>query len=110
MIYFVDEDMNELEPFAIELMNRGYEVSMIGDADEAFSALIDAKAIDAVILDVMLATKENGVSQYNAVDTNNFITTGLSLLDDLVEQFKEKNRHGDPESCNLFCSSKRLGG
>ncbi len=107
MIYFVDEDINETEPFAIELQNRGYKTTILCNADEAFSALINANDIEAVILDVMLATSEEGNSRYNAVETENFITTGLSLLDDLVDQFKEREDNAIPDKVILFSAAQR---
>lgn len=107
MIYFVDEDINELEPFAIELKNRGYEITILSDADEAFSVLINANDIEAIILDVMLATAEDDKSRYNAVDTNNFATTGLTLLDDLATQYKEKGDDTIPKKVIIFSAAQQ---
>lgn len=107
MIYFVDEDINETEPFAIELQNRGYQTTILCDADEAFRALLNAKSIKLIFLDVMLATEENGISRYSASETDSFITTGLALLDDLVNQFRQRGDTTIPQKVVLLSAAQR---
>ncbi len=107
MIYFVDEDVNEMIPFAIELENRGYKYKMLSNADEGFAELVSATDVQAVILDVMLATEEKSKSRFDAIRTNNFVTTGLVLLDDLVEQYIVRNCTDLPRKVIIFSAAQR---
>jgi CheY-like chemotaxis protein len=107
MIYFIDEDVNETEPYVYHMRFLGYEATVIDNADDAFELLVNASDIDAVILDVMLATKKSESSRFNALSTNNFVTTGLKLLDDLVQQGNENNAGKIPEKVVLFSAATR---
>ncbi len=107
MIYFVDEDVNEMIPFAIELENRGYPYKMLSNADEGFVALVTATDVQAIILDVMLATEEKTKSRFDSISTNNFVTTGLVLLDDLVEQYKSRKCNDIPKKVVIFSAAQR---
>lgn len=107
MIYFVDEDIHYLEPLAIAMQNRGYKTSILIDADEAFSTLINATDIEAIILDVMLATAEEGESRYDSVATNNFVITGLSLLDDLAAQYSSKGDNTTLKKVIIFTAAQQ---
>lgn len=107
MIYFIDEDVNETEPYVYHMKYLGYESKIIDNADDAFEVLINADDIEAIILDVMLATKPSGSSRFNAVSTNNFVTTGLCLLDDLVQQKSGEISNGIPDRIILFSAATR---
>ena len=87
MIYFVDEDVIQLEPFKIELRIQGYEVENIINADEAFDVLSKTNNdLRLAIIDVMLAADENpGASKYDRAKTRDYLQTGLCLLKDLIE-------------------------
>ena len=86
MIYFIDEDENELRSFAVELKLRGYDTKQLLNADEAFDVLITVDDVELAILDIMLSTGEGKTSRYSREKTQDFIKTGLILLDDLVSQ------------------------
>jgi DNA-binding NarL/FixJ family response regulator len=83
MIYFVDEDFGVLAAYTAELGLRGYSVSNLATARDAFQALWNAPGsdIDLVIVDVMLAPGET-VDSSNA----NYFTAGLDLLRSLSDQ------------------------
>jgi ActR/RegA family two-component response regulator len=83
MIYLIDEDFIELRSFVLELKLRGFEVQQLLDADEAYVRLKEESNIELAIIDVMLSTAESSSSRYDRIQTNNFVTTGLSLLKDL---------------------------
>jgi ActR/RegA family two-component response regulator len=92
MIYLVDEDVKKLRAFKSELEFRGYEVIRIRDADEAFSALCNVRPADVtlVIVDIMLsANSDISASRFTRESTDNFLETGLVLLDDLVQHNPE---------------------
>ena len=107
MIYYVDEDIDETDPFVVELMKAGYNVKILNNADTAFEALIEADDIEVVILDVMLATAGGNVSRYSAKDTNDFVTTGLVLLDDLTQQYKAKGEDVIPKRVIIFSGAQQ---
>ena len=88
MIYFVDEDKIDIDPYAMYLSSLGHKVKLLHDADEAYNTLIEANDIELIILDVMLATAEGENSRYSPQDTHFFTITGLTLLDDLVSYYK----------------------
>jgi DNA-binding response OmpR family regulator len=83
MIYIVDEDVIQLRPYAIELEIRGYNVKQLNNADCAYRILSQAKDIEFVLLDIMLATEDSNTSRYKREETRDFIKTGLLLLEDL---------------------------
>lgn len=107
MIYFVDEDVNETEPYAYHLGVMGYDTMIIDNADDAFNILICAEDIEIIILDVMLATKKEKDSLFSPVSTNNFVTTGLELLDQLVNQVDEVAKNAIPEKVIFFSAATR---
>lgn len=86
VIYFVDEDVIQLDPFRIELQILGFEVDIIQDADEAYSILsMAADDLQLAVIDVMLATGiERTASKFTRSTTRDFLETGLRLLDELV--------------------------
>ena len=87
MIYFVDEDEVQLEPFKMELEIRGYEVGNIMDADEAYSILTKCQDdLQLAIIDVMLsADTDPNKSRFNRARTKDYLETGLRLVEDLIE-------------------------
>jgi ActR/RegA family two-component response regulator len=86
MIYFVDEDLAYAKEFTVPLILRGYEVKVLENADQALNTLEQAQDVQLVIVDVMLATGEIGVSQFTADDTEGFLKTGLTLIEYLTER------------------------
>ncbi len=106
MIYFVDEDVMQIETFKIELILMGYEVNNLLDADEAFNVLSKADAkLELAIIDVMLAADiDSERSKYNRDRTEDYLKTGLCLLDDL------KNARPDifPRKAVLFSMASDL--
>lgn len=108
MLYFVDEDKNELEPYVFELEGRGYQCKILRNADDAYDVLLTANDIELAVIDVMLATANAQTSRFAAVDTDNFVTTGLTLLDHLVEN-QGAERSSIFPSRAIFFSSARIG-
>ena len=103
-IYLVDEDKIQLEPFKVELEFRGYSVEFIKDADEAFLKLsrIGADDVDLVIIDVMLAANINKESsKFNRHETNDFLETGLRL----IEKLQKANPTIFPKKAILFSNA-----
>lgn len=87
-IFIVDEDAIQLEPFKVELEIRGFKVEFILDADEAFKALskVSNDQITLAIIDVMLAVNvKRGLSKFDRIETNDFLKTGLILIEKLAE-------------------------
>lgn len=84
-IYFIDEDYPTLWPWILELELRDQRVVPILDADRAFHILRSATDIEWVIIDVMLAGSEQLDSQYTENRTDQGLTTGLVLLQDLCQ-------------------------
>lgn len=85
MIYIVDEDVIQLRPYAMELKILGYEVKQIDNADAAFDILCQASDVELVLVDIMLATGDSKTSRYDRESTDDFLKTGLLLLDDLYK-------------------------
>lgn len=108
MIYFVDEDIHEIELYAIELDNRGYQTVILRNADEAFATIPKAKNIELIILDVMLATSGGKTSRYTSFQTDSFVTTGLFLLEELVDQHSSNKCLGIPEKVVLFSAASMV--
>lgn len=96
MIYFVDEDKNELEPYVYELEGRGYDCQILRNADRAYDVLVGATDIQVVVVDVMLATANARTSRFDAISTENFVTTGLKLIEELIAN--------QPQGQNVFPS------
>lgn len=86
MIYFVDEDRNEMRPFRQELAMRGFNTRQLFNADDGFNALFDARDVELAIIDVMLSTDDVKSSRFSRDETNNFLITGLVLVRDLFDQ------------------------
>ncbi len=85
MIYFVDEDFSAFGAWVAELELRGRQVQALRNADEAFRVLCDApqRAGDLVVIDVMLAVEDPHVSRFTPARTDDYLETGLCLLEDL---------------------------
>jgi len=81
MIYFVDEDVPYAKEFSLPLILRGFEVKIISNADKAIEVLETAENIQLVVLDIMLATGDAKTSKFSAGDTENFLTTGLLVIE-----------------------------
>lgn len=107
MIYFVDEDVKETEPYIYHLRFLGFDATIIDNADDAFEHLVTASDIDAIVLDVMLSTRNSSASRFDAISTNNFVTTGLKLLDDLVQQRQGDGTKQIPNKVVLFSAATR---
>lgn len=85
MIYFCDEDVQQIKPFAFEMELRGYSISILEDADKAFIGLSKNMNIELAIIDVMYAVNvDKEKSRFSRSNTQDFTITGLTLLDDLI--------------------------
>ncbi len=76
---------------------RNHSVELIRDADAAFKKLKSAKDIELAIIDVMLATASQDESIFTIFETDNFKTTGLSLVEKL-----SKENNAFPRKALLF--------
>jgi hypothetical protein len=103
MIYFVDEDVVQLEPFKIELEILGFEVCILQDADEAYEVLcVPNEELELAIIDVMLAADfDIERSRFDRESTRDFLETGLVLL----EQLKAVNPENFPRRAMLFSTA-----
>lgn len=88
MIYLVDEDFSAFGAWIAELVLRKHPVQPLLNADEAFRLLCQAapEQIDLVVIDVMLAVEDPRVSRFGEDRTDDYLETGLRLLEDLAEQ------------------------
>jgi len=88
MIYFVDEDYGKYESWIAELELRGYTVTPLRTADEAFDILWNVSVADVqlVIIDVMLAVDNAADPRFTKELTDDNLESGLRLLEYLVEQ------------------------
>ena len=86
MIYFVDDDVNQMRPFRDELEINGYQVTALRNADEALDCLEKADDIELIIMDVMIGTGPMKTSRFNAEETENVLKTGLVLVDKLMKE------------------------
>ena len=88
MIYVIDEDINQMKPFVLELQLRSYEVKQIRDADEALDEIQNLTSEDFLLVDVMLATHpEPSRSAFSREDTKDFKITGIRLLHRIFNKF-----------------------
>ena len=90
MIYFIDDDVNQMWPFRNELEEQGYQVKALRNADEAFDHLEQAQDIELVIMDVMIGTGPKQTSRFSAAETDDFLKTGLVLVDKLMQKNASK--------------------
>lgn len=89
MIYFIDEHHDRYRSWIDRLELRGYEVVPFWNANQAYRQLHDRRqdGIDLAIIDVMLAVEQiegDEGEQFSQVRTNDYLETGLCLLDDLA--------------------------
>ncbi len=89
MIYFVDEDFGQTRHYRSELIARGYEVTPILTADEAFEILTGADNIDLAIIDVMLAVSDHESERFSRKRTEDYLQTGIVLLEELCKSNSE---------------------
>jgi hypothetical protein len=85
-VYFVDEDYVAYEAWIEELRLRQWDVQPVLSADEAFRMLHDCTDAEAVIIDVMLAVEDIEQEQFSRRRTDEYLETGLRLLEDLCDQ------------------------
>lgn len=90
MIYFVDDDVNQMRPFRDELEEQGYQITTLRNADEALKCLEQANDIDLVITDVMIGTAPSEDSCFSREETEDFLITGLVLIDKLMKNHAKK--------------------
>lgn len=85
MIFLVDEDDESYDASLTDLEMEGFEISVLGDADEAYARLsqVDASELELAVLDVRLAVGDPESSRFDAERTDDFKLTGLELLKDL---------------------------
>lgn len=88
MIYFVDEDYGAYESWIAELVLRNLNVTPLRSADEAFNVLwnVSADEVELVIIDVMLAVDDVDDARFSVELTDDYLESGLRLLENLVEQ------------------------
>lgn len=84
-VVIVDEDINELAPFVIELQMRGINAIQYDSADSCMSKVQELDNVDLFLVDVMLAT-EGG---YPPEKTGGGLLTGLLLAQDLRPLFPD---------------------
>jgi hypothetical protein len=82
VIYYVDEEFNRNRSKIRYLGLKGLAVRYLPNAEVAWDAIYEATDIELIIVDVMLAAG----SRYGRAETNGFLTTGLSLVADLLQQ------------------------
>jgi len=109
MIYFIDEDLNELPSIRQELEMRGYETKQLLDADEGFKVLMHADDLELAIIDVMLSTGETGSSRYPRDITDNFLITGLVLTKELHQQQNHAAQKLFPNRIILYSHATEQG-
>jgi ActR/RegA family two-component response regulator len=80
MIFLVDEDQTYGETFTMPLVMRGFDVKILGNADKALNELSEARNVELVIVDIMLATAPRSQSKFGVGETNGLLLTGLVLL------------------------------
>ena len=85
MIYFVDEDYSAYGAWVAELQLRGYGVQSISNADEAHRILAEVSDAELVVIDIMLAVEDTRTTRFTVERTDDFLETGLRLLEDLRE-------------------------
>jgi CheY-like chemotaxis protein len=90
MIYFVDDDVNQMRPFRDELEEHGYSIKALRNADEALLCLKQVDDIELVIMDVMIGTGPSESSAFNRAETDDFLITGLVLIDKLMKANESK--------------------
>jgi len=103
-IYIVDEDAIQLEPFKVELELRDYNVKFLKDADEAYNVLTELPddEVTLAIIDVMLSVNvDSKVSQFNRIETNDFLETGLIL----TRKLSNKKPNIFPKKALLFSNA-----
>jgi hypothetical protein len=84
LIYFIDEDHAAYGAWIAELRLRGYSVRLISNADEAFRQLVEVESVEVVVIDIMLAVEDVRTTQFTVERTDDFLETGLRLLEDLT--------------------------
>jgi hypothetical protein len=90
MIYFIDEHHNRYRTWIDRVAKRGdYEVKALWNANQAYRKLhaMSNGTIDLAIIDVMLAVEQiegDEGEQFSQVRTNDYLETGICLLDDLA--------------------------
>lgn len=87
MIFLVDEDDEPYDASLTDLEMEGFQISVLGDADEAFQHLsqVSESELQLAVLDVRLAVGDPHSSRFDAERTHDFKLTGLELLKDLAE-------------------------
>jgi hypothetical protein len=88
VIYFVDEDCVAYWAWIAELKLRDFEVKPLRSADQAFDLLwnVSADGVELVIIDVMLAVDDVSREQFSREATDNYLESGLRLLEHLSHQ------------------------
>jgi hypothetical protein len=91
MIFFVDEDYGAYESWIAELQLRNFEVTPLRSSTEAWDKLWNASRTDVtlVIIDVMLAVDDIDDPRYSRELTDDYLESGLRLLENLVAQNAE---------------------
>ncbi|NYI28218.1 hypothetical protein [Sulfitobacter geojensis] len=66
----------------LRLRNRS--VDSLPNADIAYETLEKANDVELAVIDIMLATEDKGVSKFSRTETEDFLKTGLLLIDYLA--------------------------
>ena len=103
MIVIVDEDVKQMDPLKRELQIREFEVELIDDAEDAYSRLAGTgDELDLAIIDIMLRGPGQATSErFTRARTEDFIKTGLYLLEDLIAV----NSENFPSKAVLFSTA-----
>lgn len=89
MIFIVDEDVIQMSSLKTEFEIRGYDVTIIDNADDAWNTIININDIEAIIIDVMLAAKPS-LSRYDCEKTQDYTITGIVLAEDFLLEYHDK--------------------
>lgn len=84
----MDEDCAAYESWVAELELRGYQVTVLRSANDAWNLLwkTDVAQIELAIIDVMLAVEDTTDSRFSHQITDGYLEAGLRLLENLAEQ------------------------
>lgn len=85
VIYFIDEDVPYVTEYSVPLKLRNKAVQILPNADLAYNVLETANDIELAVVDIMLATEAKEVSRFGRVETEDFLRTGLLLIEFLTD-------------------------
>ena len=90
MIYIIDEDINQIKSFVMEIHLKGHDNKQLTDADQALEQITSLNKNDILLVDVMLATNPHiNQSSFARDETRDFMLTGLILLRKMFQKYPE---------------------